>query len=315
MIVSCASCGKRFKGTSGSRKFKCSACGNLFTFPATAKSPATGNILCSNCWTEIKSQPDLKSCPMCQQKLSAQHGGRASEESSVLDAAGRTHEGQEQQQQAGVQTGGEQQAAGRDSAAQERDAALLKAEMAEARAKEAEQRAEQAEARGKEAEQKAEQTEARAKDAEQKAEQAEARAKEAEQKAEQAKTEVKEAGPAEAQAQKAQQKAEQAEARAREMEEKLNAYRQAALTALEPLMPEFNRATQTLATDIGSAQALVGQARQHLAATSSPNDRLQGLAEMQRLETSLAELKTRIEAVQADLNSRFQAVLGGGGEG
>ena len=263
MIVSCASCGKRFKGTSGSRKFKCSACGNLFTFPATAKSPAPGNMLCSNCWTEIKSQPDLKSCPMCQQKLSPQHGGRASEESSALDAAGKSHEGQEQQQQAGVQTGGEQQAAGRDSAAQERDAALLKAEMAEARAKEAEQRAEQAEARGKEAE----------------------------------------------------QKAEQAEARAREMEEKLNAYRQAALTALEPLMPEFNRATQALATDIGSAQALIGQARQHLAATSSPNDRLQGLAEMQRLETLLAELKTRIEAMQADLNSRFQAVLGGGGEG
>jgi len=277
MIVSCASCGKRFKGTSGSRKFKCSACGNLFTFPATAKSPAPGNMLCSNCWTEIKSQPDLKSCPMCQQKLSPQHGGRASEESSALDAAGKSHEGQEQQQQAGVQTGGEQQAAGRDSAAQERDAALLKAEMAEARAKEAEQRAEQAEARGKEAEQRAEQAEARGKEAE--------------------------------------QKAEQAEARAREMEEKLNAYRQAALTALEPLMPEFNRATQALATDIGSAQALIGQARQHLAATSSPNDRLQGLAEMQRLETLLAELKTRIEAMQADLNSRFQAVLGGGGEG
>jgi DNA-directed RNA polymerase subunit RPC12/RpoP/chromosome segregation ATPase len=301
MIVSCASCGKRFKGTSGSRKFKCSACGNLFTFPATAKSPAPGNILCSNCWTEIKSQPDLKSCPMCQQKLSPQHGGQASEESSVLDAAGRSHEGQEQQQQAGAQTGGEQQAAGRDSAAQERDAALLKAEMAEARAKDAEQRAEQAEARGKEAEQKAEQAEARAKDAEQ--------------KAEQAKTGVKEAEPAEAQALEAQQKAEQAEARAREMEEKLNAYRQAALTALEPLMPEFTRATQALATDIGSAQALVGQARQHLAATSLPNDRLQGLAEMQRLETLLAELKTRIEAMQADLSSRFQAVLGGGGEG
>ena len=286
MIVSCASCGKRFKGTSGTRKFKCSACGNLFTFPATAKSPAPGNILCSSCWTEIKSQSDLKSCPMCQQKLSPQHGGRASEESSVLDAAGRSHEGQEQQQQAGVQTGGEQQAAGRDSTAQERDAALLKAEMAEARAKDTEQRAEQAEAR----------------------------AKDAEQRAEQAKTGVKEAGPADAQTREAQQKAEQAEARAREMEEKLNAYRQAALTALEPLMPEFNRATQALATDIGSAQALIGQARQHLAATSSPNDRLQGLAEMQRLETLLSELKTRIEAVQADLTSRFQAVLGGGGE-
>jgi chromosome segregation ATPase len=284
MIVSCASCGKRFKGTPGPRKFKCSVCANLFTFPATARSPVAGNLLCSNCWTEIKSQSDLKSCPMCQQKLSPQHGGRASEESSVLDALGKSQEGPDQQHPAGGQTGAQAEA-GRESAAQERDAALLKVEMAEARAKEAQEKAEQAEAQVREAQTRAEQAEARA----QEAEQADARVKEA------------------------QTKAEQAEARAREVEEKLNAYRQAALAALEPLMPEFTRATQALATDIGSAQALAGQARQHLTATASPNDRLQGLAEMQRMETSLAELKTRVEALQSDLANRFQAVLGGGG--
>src|SRR6185295_17583794 len=75
MIVSCAGCGKRYKGASG-QKSQCKACRNRITFPNATRMPAAGKILCSNCWNAF----DLNgsgACKNCSQKISAQFGGRA----------------------------------------------------------------------------------------------------------------------------------------------------------------------------------------------------------------------------------------------
>ncbi|HYG78256.1 MAG TPA: hypothetical protein VEK08_24855 [Planctomycetota bacterium] len=77
VIISCAGCGKRFKGTPGAKKFKCSGCSNVFTFPEAPRTPAAGKILCSNCWVEIDFHEQLCNCPTCAQKVSPAYGGKA----------------------------------------------------------------------------------------------------------------------------------------------------------------------------------------------------------------------------------------------
>ena len=76
MIVSCAGCGKRCRGTSGSRKFKCAHCSNLLTFPDSTREPAAGQVLCSFCWTSIPASDSLSVCPSCSQKVSAKLSGK-----------------------------------------------------------------------------------------------------------------------------------------------------------------------------------------------------------------------------------------------
>lgn len=76
-IISCAGCGKRFKGIPGVKKFKCSGCHNIFTFPEGPREPGYGKSLCSNCWCEVDWREDLSACPACTQKIAPAHGGKA----------------------------------------------------------------------------------------------------------------------------------------------------------------------------------------------------------------------------------------------
>ncbi|HYF51333.1 MAG TPA: hypothetical protein VEJ63_18105 [Planctomycetota bacterium] len=76
MIVSCAGCGKRCRGASGSRKFKCAHCSNLLTFPDSVREASPGNVLCSFCWMSIPASDSLANCPACNQKVSAKVSGR-----------------------------------------------------------------------------------------------------------------------------------------------------------------------------------------------------------------------------------------------
>jgi len=76
MIVSCAGCGKRCRGASGSRKFKCAHCSNLLTFPDAPCEAAAGSVLCSFCWTRIPAHGGLSACPSCKQKVSSKTSGK-----------------------------------------------------------------------------------------------------------------------------------------------------------------------------------------------------------------------------------------------
>jgi len=77
MIVTCAGCGKRFKGIPSAKKFKCSCCGNLFTFPDSARAPSEGSVLCSCCWTGHQKAEDLEHCSACNQEILFDGGGTA----------------------------------------------------------------------------------------------------------------------------------------------------------------------------------------------------------------------------------------------
>lgn len=74
-IVTCAGCGKRYKGVPSAKKMKCRECANLLTFPDKAYNPVPGKIWCSNCWTELNSVEGLCKCLVCSQKI--KFGGRA----------------------------------------------------------------------------------------------------------------------------------------------------------------------------------------------------------------------------------------------
>jgi len=77
IIVSCAGCGKRFKGVPSPKKFKCSGCSNIFTFPEVLRIPAENKALCSNCWQESNLHEGLCGCATCMQKISPAFGGKA----------------------------------------------------------------------------------------------------------------------------------------------------------------------------------------------------------------------------------------------
>jgi chromosome segregation ATPase len=77
MIVTCAGCGKRFKGVAGPKRYKCSACENQFTFPDSPRIPNDGTVLCSCCWTGYEASEKIQSCIVCDQRISMQFGGRA----------------------------------------------------------------------------------------------------------------------------------------------------------------------------------------------------------------------------------------------
>ena len=85
LVVTCAGCGKRYKGSTRGKKFKCSECLNLFTFPDAPHAPSPGFTCCTNCWTEILIDENLKDCPTCTQKLS-QRIGKASSLASMSQA-------------------------------------------------------------------------------------------------------------------------------------------------------------------------------------------------------------------------------------
>lgn len=77
MIVSCAGCGKRYRGTPGAKKFKCTHCQNLLTFPDSPRAaPSEGIVLCSFCWGEVPHDNSLMTCPACSQKVWPRFGGR-----------------------------------------------------------------------------------------------------------------------------------------------------------------------------------------------------------------------------------------------
>jgi hypothetical protein len=77
LIVTCAGCGKRYKGTTSLKKFKCAECQNLFSFPGSPVLPGPQMTCCSHCWTEIPLHEDLRDCPACAQKISPKFVGKA----------------------------------------------------------------------------------------------------------------------------------------------------------------------------------------------------------------------------------------------
>ena len=77
LIVSCAGCGKRYKGSSSAKKFKCGDCNNVFTYPDSVRIPAPNKTFCTQCWTELDITPDLSECPSCAQRVSPNVIGRA----------------------------------------------------------------------------------------------------------------------------------------------------------------------------------------------------------------------------------------------
>jgi hypothetical protein len=77
IIVSCAGCGKRYKGTPGARKFKCSVCLSLLTFPETPRTAPDLKLLCSCCWQLNDLKEDITNCVHCGQKVIARFGGKA----------------------------------------------------------------------------------------------------------------------------------------------------------------------------------------------------------------------------------------------
>lgn len=86
VVVTCAGCGKRYKGSTPGKKFKCSECLNLFTFPDQPHAPLPGHTCCTNCWTENPIDEKLKDCPNCTQKLSPRIVGKASSLASISQA-------------------------------------------------------------------------------------------------------------------------------------------------------------------------------------------------------------------------------------
>lgn len=77
LIVTCAGCGKRYKGTPGSTKYRCASCNNTLTFPRMPRAALPGKALCSNCWRGTDSSPELTVCPACKQRIGTRVGGRA----------------------------------------------------------------------------------------------------------------------------------------------------------------------------------------------------------------------------------------------
>lgn len=87
LFVTCAGCGKRYRGSPSSKKYKCNACENLFTFPEQPCKPDPGKVLCSHCWMQVDLSETLTSCPGCGQKISPAHGGRAGPPSALAPAS------------------------------------------------------------------------------------------------------------------------------------------------------------------------------------------------------------------------------------
>ncbi|MBE7462951.1 MAG: hypothetical protein HS116_05580 [Planctomycetes bacterium] len=77
LIVSCAQCGKRFKGVADGRKYRCTRCATRFRFPEEPQVPPPGQVLCAFCWTPQRASADLATCSGCGEKISPRHGGRA----------------------------------------------------------------------------------------------------------------------------------------------------------------------------------------------------------------------------------------------
>ena len=102
LIVTCAGCGKRYKGSSSPKKFKCADCQNLFTFPETPQLPGPQMTCCSHCWTEIPVHDDLRDCPNCAQKVNPKCVGRASSPASVSQGSRAVGDSDLQRQLAAV---------------------------------------------------------------------------------------------------------------------------------------------------------------------------------------------------------------------
>jgi len=77
IIVTCAGCGKRYKGSPGGTKYRCVYCHNTLTFPRLPRAAVSGKALCSNCWGGTDSHPGANACPTCGQKIGTREGGRA----------------------------------------------------------------------------------------------------------------------------------------------------------------------------------------------------------------------------------------------
>lgn len=263
MIVSCANCGKRFKGSPGSRKFKCSGCSNLFTFPEIAMEPADDHILCSNCWSEMKANPDLRACPMCSQKLSHAHGGKAVEESAPPQQQFVPQQAPQQQVFQQGQQHDEQEIRQEPQSEVHQDIVLQQPGSDE------------------------------------------------QERLVQDQPSLRQARPSTGGDDFAYRaRAEQAEAKVRELEEQINEFREVAINALSPLVPEVNRLMQALSDEVAQILTLVSQARQHLQATAPPPERMMGLSELQKLESAASEMQGRVEAIRTTLTSRLQDVLG-----
>ncbi|HEY3322576.1 MAG TPA: HAMP domain-containing sensor histidine kinase [Planctomycetota bacterium] len=76
VIVSCAGCGRRYKGIPW-QALRCAGCGNVLTFPVGTREAPDGQVLCSNCWSRLEQRTDLTQCPSCGQRVSPCHGGHA----------------------------------------------------------------------------------------------------------------------------------------------------------------------------------------------------------------------------------------------
>lgn len=79
IIVTCAGCGKRYKGATGTKKFKCAECSNLFSYPDSPHAPAEGHTFCTLCWTEHEESESLTECSNCRQKMKFGIHGKATQ--------------------------------------------------------------------------------------------------------------------------------------------------------------------------------------------------------------------------------------------
>jgi len=77
LIVTCAGCGKRYKGIHSAKRFRCAACENIFTFPDSPRIPQDDTKLCTNCWTGYRASQLVEACQICSQKMSPQVFGQA----------------------------------------------------------------------------------------------------------------------------------------------------------------------------------------------------------------------------------------------
>lgn len=77
MIVTCAGCGRRYRGTPGSKRYRCAHCHNILTFPGLTRAAAPGKALCSNCWSATDSHHEPIACPACGERIGTRDGGRA----------------------------------------------------------------------------------------------------------------------------------------------------------------------------------------------------------------------------------------------
>jgi len=81
-ILNCASCGKSFKGSPGSKKFHCASCHEVTGVGGSAQGGA-GKILCGNCWSSMELREELSKT---SQTLLGADGGTGAADQHLIES-------------------------------------------------------------------------------------------------------------------------------------------------------------------------------------------------------------------------------------